>query len=228
VCNEYAAGADEQARNVTQHQAMRITTLDPRYAATAGTITSDLLGFGLPGYTTLDGDLEDVRDPSRYFIVYETGDNRTSADGEPEPLDLYYSRAVNFGDQYEVWFESEYDAIDDSELGCYPSNPHDDIDPDTGVPEELIDSGFCNEFDQLEQGTPGLEASEASLAANPGGQFLYAAWAEIGHDPNTGEEVSDAMVRRVWWIDTYVSEFYGWEFGKGPSTEQLRIERQAK
>ena len=41
--------------------------------------------------------------PSRYFIVYETGDNTTTAEGEPEPLDLFYSRAVNFGDDYQVW-----------------------------------------------------------------------------------------------------------------------------
>jgi len=150
-----------------------------------------------------------VRNPSRFFVVYETGDNTTTSEGEPEPLDLFYSRAVNFGDDYQVWAEETDLSV------CYPSDPHDDTDPDTGVPAELIGSGFCNEFDQMEQGTPGLEASEASLTANPGGQFLYGAWAQLYHDPDTGEIESDAMARRVWWLDGYISEIYGWDFGQG-------------
>lgn len=210
VCNSYAAGAAEQARNVTQHQAMRITTLDPRFAITGSPqgVSNTLDPFGT-GYVNPYG--EDVRDPSRYFIVYETGDNTTAAEGEPEPLDLFYSRAINFGDDYVVWWEPTSTVG-----GCYPSDPHGDTDPDTGVPTELIGSGFCNEFDQLEQGTPGLEASEASLTANPGGQFLYGAWAQIQHDVDTGEAVeSDAMARRVWWIDNYISETWAWVFGQG-------------
>ncbi len=200
VCYSYEAGGAEQARNVTQHASMRTTTLDPRYAPTAASITSDLFGYGIPGYDS-GGDSEDVRDPSRYFIVYETGDNTTTEFGEPEPLDLFYSRAVNFGDDYQVWAEETDLSV------CYPSDPHDD----DKVAAELIGSGFCNEFDQLEQGTPGLEASEASLAANPGGEFMYAAWAEMAHD--TGE--SDARVRRVWWIDDFIGSD-AWVFGQGP------------
>ncbi|MBN2045951.1 MAG: hypothetical protein JW757_13095 [Anaerolineales bacterium] len=193
VCNSYEAGAAEQARNVTQLKSMRFTTLDPRYAPTAGSITADPFGTG---YAFTE---EDVRDPSRYFIVYETGDNTTTAFGEPEPLDLFYSRAVMFGDHYQVWAEE-----DDTSF-CYPSEPF-----DQDVPAELIGSGFCNEFDQMEQGMPGLEASEASLTGNPGGEFLYGAWSQLYHE--TGQ--SDAMVRRVWWID----DFFGldaWVFGQG-------------
>lgn len=217
-CNAYEAGAAEQARNVTQHQSMRITTLDPRFATTGSpygvSITADPFGVGVPGYTS-GGDSEDVRDPSRYFVVYETGDNTTTEFGEPEPLDLFYSRAVMFGDHYQVWAEETDLSV------CYPSDPHEDTDPDTGVPTELVGSGFCNEFDQLEQGTPGLEASEASLQANPGGEFLYAAWAQLGHD-DAGEAVeSDAMVRRVWWIDDYISDTLAWDFGQG-QTDLLR------
>jgi len=209
VCNEYAAGAAEQARNVTQLQAMRITTLDPRYALTGSpqgvSNTLDIFGKGINPYG------EDIRDPSRFFVVYETGDNTTTAVGEPEPLDLHYSRAINFGDDYAVWWEES-----STQGGCYPSDPHEDIDPETGVPAEHIGSGFCNEFDQVDQGTPGLEASEASLTANPGGQFLYAAWAQLEHDVDTGELVdSDAMARRLWWIDGYISLEYGWDFGQG-------------
>jgi len=229
VCVSYDAGAAEQARNVTQHQSMRITTLDPRYAPTAGTITSDLLGWAPPDYTTDTGAHEDERDPSRFFIVFETGDNTTSAEGEPEPMDLFYSRAVLFGDHYQVWAEEdEIGSAPDTETICYPSNPHGDTDPVTGVPAELIGSGFCNEFDQMEQGIPGLEASEASVTANPGGQFLYATWAEMLHN-DAGEMVeSDAMVRRVWWIDDYVSDTYGWDFGQGPQDNTVSPARQPK
>ena len=212
ACNSYAAGAAEQARNVTQHKSMRITTLDPRFTMTGGPygygITADPFGFGVPNYAAGDGESEDVRDPSRFFVAYETGDNTTAEFGEPEPLDLFYSRGVNFGDDYEVWAETE---AGDVSL-CYPNDPHGVVD----VPEELVGSGFCNEFDQLEQGSPGLEASEASLAANPGGEFLYGTWAELAYAD--GELVgSDARARRVWWIDGYVSDTYGWLFGQGPS-----------
>jgi len=192
VCNAYAAGAAEQARNVTQIKSMKTTTLDPRYTPTAATIVWD----GVTGIQSdwLNG--EDERDPSRYNIVYETGDNTTTAEGEPEPEDLFYSRAVMFGDHYQVWAEETDLSV------CYPSDPH-----GTEVAEELVGSGFCNEFDQLDQGTPGLSASEASLEANPGGEFMYGVWAQWQHDDATGEITeSDAMARRVWWIDNFIPD----------------------
>lgn len=203
VCNAYAAGAAEQARNVTQIKSMRTTTLDPRFAITGSpqgvSITADPFGTGHV-FTA-----EDVRDPSRYFIVYETGDNTTTAEGEPEPDDLFYSRAVMFGEHYQVWAEETDLSL------CYPSNPHDNV-----VPVELVGSGFCNEFDQLDQGLQGMQASEASLAANPGGQFLYGVWAQWAHDELTGElSESDAMARRVWWIDGWYSSTDAWVFGQG-------------
>jgi hypothetical protein len=196
ACWSYAAGAPEQARNVTQLKSMRFTTLDPRFAPTAASIVDV---NGMP--------LEDVRNPSRYFIVYETGDNSTVEVGEAEPLNLYYSRAIQFGDHYQVWAEeAEATSI------CYPSDPHDD----TSVPTELIGSGFCNEWDDLE-GRRDTQASEASIEANPGGEFLYGVWAQWEHDETTGELLdSDAMFRRVWYIDGYVSDTYGWSIvGQG-------------
>jgi hypothetical protein len=196
VCNEYGAGANEQPRNVTQLKSMRFTTLDPRYAPTAGTITYD-------GVTGVESDWlngEDERDPSRFFIVYETGDNTTTADGEPEPLDLFYSRAVMFGDHYQVWAEETDLSV------CYPSDPH-----DTDVAEELVGSGFCNEFDQVDRGRPGLEGSEASLEANPGGEFLYPTWSQIDLDEDSAFfEVSNPETRRIWWIDDYISATNAW------------------
>ncbi|MEJ2522386.1 MAG: hypothetical protein P8080_05830, partial [Gammaproteobacteria bacterium] len=183
-------------RNVTQLKSMRFTTLDPRYAPTAASIV-DETGFS---YDVL----EDIRDPSRYAIVFETGDNTTTEFGEAEPLDLYYGRAVMFGDHYQVWAEEDDLSV------CYPSDPHDNV-----VPEEQIGSGFCNEFDQMEQGTPGLDASEASLEANPGGEFIYGAWSQLQIDEGTHEPVdSDAMVRRIHYIDDYIPSD-AWTFGQG-------------
>ena len=214
VCFSYAAakaGTAEQARNVTQHKSMRTTTLDPRYAMTGApqgvSVTSDLFGYGLLEWETAFGDNEDVRDPSRYFVVYETGDNTTTALGEPEPLDLFYSRAVNFGDDYVVWDE----LAEEGDLSeCYPSNAHEDADVVGTIVEN---SGFCNEFDKMESGTPGLEASEASLTANPGGQFLYAVWAQA--QITEGELIeSDAKERRVWWVDDFFP-IDAWIFGQG-------------
>ncbi len=192
VCNSYDAGAAEQPRNVSQLKSMKFTVLDPRYAPTSATI--DWLGQTE----------EDIHDPSRFFIVYETGDNTTTEFGEAEPLDLFYSRAVMFGDNYQVWAEEDDLSV------CYPNDPH-----DQDIPEELIGSGFCNEFDQMEQGKPGLEASESSLKANPGGQFLYGAWSQLQIEDHEATE-SDAMVRRIWWIDDYISETWAWIFGQGP------------
>jgi hypothetical protein len=192
VCNEYGAGAAEQARNVTQHKSMATTTLDPRYTPTAASIVFD----GVTGIASdwLNG--EDENNPSRYSVVYETGDNTTTDVGEPEPLDLFYGRAVMFGDNYQVWAEETDLSV------CFPSDPH-----DTDVPEELIGSGFCNEFDQVDQGTPGIEGSEASLEANPGGEFMYPVWAQFDH----GDVESDPMSRRLWWIDDYISDSEAWK-----------------
>ena len=184
VCNRYNAGAPEQARNVTQLKSMKFTTLDPRWAPEKPRSIVDPLGY--PD--------EDTRDPSRYFVVYETGDNTTTEFGEAEPLNLYYGRAIDFGDHYQVWAE------EDGLTECFPSNPQDNLD----IAEEIIGSGFCNEFDELE-GKKDSESSEASLEQSPGGQFLYGAWSQIDFDLDTGEELeSNAMFRRVWYIDGYI------------------------
>jgi hypothetical protein len=216
VCNDYDAGAPEQARNVTQHKSMSITTLDPRYAITGSptgtSITADPFGTGYTG--NLD---DDTREPSRFFIVYETGDNTTAAEGEPEPLDLFYSRAINWGDQYVVWAEEG-----DLER-CYPSDPHDDLD----VPVELLGTGFCNEFDQMERGRKGIEASEASLVGSPGGQFLYGVWAELEFDDLGNLIGSDAQARRVWWIDDFIP-LNAWIFGQGDGQTATSVKKTKK
>ncbi|MBP6733402.1 MAG: hypothetical protein KAX51_01530 [Chromatiaceae bacterium] len=210
ICTTYDAGVAEQSRNVSQLQSMKYTILDPRY-----TPTGTNLGVGMPDATPawatgLDWLLftpvepTDIRNPSRFFVVYETGDNTTTAVGEAEPLDLFYGRAEVFGDHYTVWAEVDTDGTIDE---CYPNNPHEIPDLDWAV-------GFCNEFDDLE-GKQDSESGEASLTASAYGDFLYAVWAQenFAEDPETGEHEfvdSDAMFRRVWYLDDYVSDTEGW------------------
>ena len=136
-------------------------------------------------------------------MVFETGDNTTVEVGEAEPLDLFYSRAESFGDNYVVWTETDtgHDP-DPGETGsvCYPSVAYEDAKVVGTVVES---SGFCNEFDRMNAGGD-THSSEANLEANPDGSKLYGVWTQWVMD---GEEVSDseAVMRRLWWIDEYRS-----------------------
>jgi hypothetical protein len=225
VCYEFAAGGAEHARNVTQHRSMNITTLDPRYSISGSplglSITDTCLDglfpdiesapdLELAGWGCDDGSLEndaiadsDLRDPSRYFIVYETGDNNTVQEGEAEPLDLFYSRAEGFGDDYVVWTET--DTLEANPEDCYPNVSY----GVTNVEGTILEgSGFCNEFDNLN--TAGdTHSSEADLEGNPNASKMYGAWAQwvFAEDGNYDSDIveSDAMARRVWWIDDWVS-----------------------
>jgi len=191
ACYQYDAGRVEQARNVSQLPSMRFTILDPRYASTAAA-SSDM----------------EWRDPSRYFIVYESGDNSTTAVGEAEPLDLHYSRALGFGDHYTVAYEPSGDTLLTVEAmqqsNCYPNRQpatYLTTPPETGsatVIDTLVGSGFCNEFDDLE-GKRDTASSEASLQADSGGMLLYSVWAQEQHHKNGRLIASDAMFRRVFY-----------------------------
>ena len=220
VCYHYDQGGAEQARNVTQHKRMRVTTLDPRYAPTPATIEEGCVDATDPTVDTavmtcddLSTEYDsDLRDVSRYFMVFETGDNSTVEVGEAEPLDLFYARAESFGDDYVVWAETDSASADPSL--CYPSNPHGD---DKVIGTAVEGSGFCNEFDRLNAGGD-THASEASLKTNPDGSKLYGVWAQWVFD-ELGEEIaeSEAMARRVWWIDDYISADNSWTL---PGTNQ--------
>ncbi len=199
---DYAPGEFEQARNLSLLHGNKVTILDPRYSppgglkqySTIGTnwLTANEISFeGLP---YID---DEAIDPSKYYMVYETGDNTTVDVGEAVPLDLYYSRATVFGDVYEY-----YDYINDTE-DCNP-------DPDTGE----IDWTACVEprWPWLENATEDL-SGEASVILNPGGTFAYNVWNQwreeikltvdeygIVHE----EEIiydSDMWFRRLLWID---------------------------
>ena len=150
VCVDYSAGDFEQARNVSQLLGSQVTVLDPRYSPTTRSITEASVtteslpeGFTAPLYE------DDVRDPSRFFMVYETGLTSAYDAGEATPLDLFYSRAIDWGDDYLVW----QDEADTS--ACLPSAENTDL------------VGFCNEFDALE-GSKFSESGEAAVTCSPG------------------------------------------------------------
>ena len=195
VCVTYDAGEFEQARNVSQLLGNKVTVLDPRYSPTTRSITQAWVttsslpeGFFAPLY------VDDVRDPSRFFMIYETGHSSAYDAGEAEPLDLFYSRAVNWGDDYLVW----QDEADSS--ACLPSAENTELD------------GFCNEFEAIE-GSQWSESGEASVTCSPGGQFFYATWNQWDFDRDGNEIGADAWFRRVLLLDDYIPPLDG---GTGP------------
>lgn len=186
VCTTYSAGQFEQARNLSQLVGTQTTILDPRYSPTTRSITAASVstaslpvGFTAPLYA------DDTRDPSRFFMVYETGDNTTVAVGEAEPLDLFYSRGINWGDHYLVWQDQPDTSV------CLPSATNTEL------------TGFCNEFDALE-GSKLSESGEASVISSPGGQFFYSVWNQWDFDRRGNEIGSDVWFRRVLFLDDYV------------------------
>jgi hypothetical protein len=177
----YAAGDFEQARNVSQLIGNKITILDPRYSPTGGmklypTIRTDWLtdnGFSFEGLPYED---DAVRAPDKFFMIYETGDNTTVAEGEAVPLDLFYSRATVYGDVWELdpdWY-----------------------DPETGEIEDYRWPWVENKADIL--------SGEAGMLANPGGTFMYAVWNQWKEDilPDGHEHIyeSDIIFRRFLYL----------------------------
>jgi hypothetical protein len=147
----YAAGEFEQGRNVSLLTGNKVTILDPRYSPSGGmklynTIRTDWLTANSISFEGLPYDDDAVRDGSKYFMVYETGDNTTVAEGEAVPLDLFYSRATVYGD---VWEVMDYTTdTDDLLLDRWPwiENKH-----------EIL-------------------SGEAGMVANPGCTFMYIVW----------------------------------------------------
>ena len=182
---------------------MKVTTLDPRCTPTVASMTeSDLDGYAGEWASFEPIDPSDMRNPSRYFIVFETGDNTTTAVGEAEPLNLDYGRAEMFGDRFTVWAETDTSTADLS--SCYPNDAHGTTDAAWAV-----GTGFCNEFDTLE-GFPDSLSEEASITSSAYGDFLYGVWGQfnVEENPETDELEfvdGDSMFRRVWYLDNYIS-----------------------
>lgn len=122
-------------------------------------------------------------------MVYETGDNSSVQAGESEPLDLFYSRAENFGDDYVVWTET-----DTSSAGakvCYPTDPHlnDDV---SDVVVGSLNAGQTH-------------SSEADLEGSQDRSKLHATWTQwVFEDDSEELAESEAMNRRVWWLDNFI------------------------
>jgi hypothetical protein len=183
---EYEAGAFEQARNLSLLHGNKITILDPRYSPPGGlkqypTIrtdwleaNADLLNFTSEDVLPYEDDA--AIDPSKFYMVYETGDNTTVAVGEAIPLNLYYSRATVFGDIYE-WFD-------------YVNDENDDL---------LVEP----RWPWLENAADDL-SGEASVVMNPGGTFVYNVWNQWREDilPDGHEHIydSDIIFRRLMWL----------------------------
>ncbi|MFP3938702.1 MAG: hypothetical protein ACOC7L_01615 [Acidobacteriota bacterium] len=176
VTRTLSAGEFEPARDVSQLTSNKETVLDPRYSPTnIGTQTSVeriLLPDGTYQYVAGGLYPDDVRDPSKLFAVFETGDATTVLlGGEADPLDLFGSRATVYGD---FW-----DTEDVFAQG-------------KGLWEERWD-WLENKKDVL--------SGEASIAGSPGGAYLWAVWNEwMEHDGGHVYE-SDPMFRRLWWDD---------------------------
>jgi len=200
VETSYGAGEFEQARNVSQLAGTRITVLDPRYSPSGGMLKRDYTSLLCPGDDGTGNTVwtncgytealypEDVRDPSAFFATFETGDNSVvTEETGTVPMDMYYSRASNFGDD---WDEQDACATDLDDP-WYPSA-----------------SVVCEEgdvelrWDWLENG-PDL-ATEASVYGNPNGDRFYAVWNQelpIGIDAY-GEEIytdMDSEFRRIFY-----------------------------
>jgi hypothetical protein len=200
----YGAGEPEQAHNLSLLTGNKVTILDPRYSPPGGlkqyaTIRTDwvtnpdnaalISPSGFAGDPSILPYTDDATiDPSKYFLVYETGDNTTVDVGEAIPLDLYYSRATDFGDTLE-WF----DYANDPEDNCVPGD------------DGTIDWAVC-----LEPRWPWLEnkaedlSGEASVVLNPGGTFAYNVWNQWREEilPDGEEFVfdSDMIFRRLLYL----------------------------
>ncbi len=171
------AGEFEPARNVSQITTNKETVLDPRYSPTNIGTQSSVERILLPDGTfqTVTGGLypDDLRDPSKFFAVFETGDATTVEEGgEADPLDLFASRATEYGD---TW-----DTVDAFAQG-------------RGEWEERWD-WLENKKDVL--------SGEASIAASPSGAYLWAVWNQWMETDDGHVYESDPMFRRLWWDDT--------------------------
>jgi hypothetical protein len=213
VCFTYAAGEFEQARNLSQLTGIHYTVLDPRFASSDPSFLGDIV---LRTDNTVDGVMvageplypdDDLVNPSRFFATFEEGDTSEIAEGgEGVPMDMYYARAINFGDLYEVGDTLLEDLGGDAD----GDGSNADI-----VPYFADNEWQFEIFDQLE--CTESHAAEASLKASPGGTFFYATWNQWKETDDGTVYDSDAIVRRSMELD-------GDETGEfAPSGESLAL-----
>jgi hypothetical protein len=176
ACFTYGAGEFEQARNLSQLIGTHDTVLDPRFTGTDPSFLGDITKMMVDGVLVDMGTVlypDDVVDPSKFFATFEEGDTADIADGgEGMPMDMFYARATNFGD--------DYDLADENGDGVA------DVDPTDGEFEI---------FDKLEWHE--AHAAEAALRSNPGATLFYAIWNEWMETEDGDIYDSDAIVRRT-------------------------------
>ncbi|MGC9332569.1 MAG: choice-of-anchor O protein, partial [Anaerolineae bacterium] len=167
VCTFYAAGAFEQARNLSQLPNAKSSVIEPRIVKAPGTIKNpDGTATGYP---------EDINTFGMYYVSYGTATNDKKVFDEeigkwvkPEaaPMDLFYSFSQDLGETHEL---VEWNVNPDSE-GNYAG-------------ETVL------RWDFLAKGDP--EQGEAQLRMTPDGSRFYAVWVQ------EGEEGSDIWFRRI-------------------------------
>lgn len=153
VCNTYAAGAFEQARNLSQLPNAKTSVIEPRIVATPGTIKNPVtkLWTGVP---------EDKQNQNVFYVAYGTSTNPTKdpLTGEQEdavPMDLSYSFSQDKGETY---IEDEWVVNPDSD-GNYAG-------------ETVTSWGWLAKGD--------AEQGEVQLRMTPDGSRFYSCWLDEG------------------------------------------------
>jgi len=120
---------------------------------------------------------DDIRDPSKFFAVYESGDSSPMREGyEADAENLFYSRATQWGDVWEeiVWYPSE-------------NNPN----------EDAVEYPYWDWLENAQEDKSG----EAAIAGSPGGQFMYSTWNQWAiYEGDEHEHEFDAIFRRSYWL----------------------------
>ena len=201
----YAEGDFEKMRNVSNIITSQGTIIDPRYSPTNMRRQTDILRRLTTEYTyepltgifsmdtlSVDKGLEDarnddLRDPSKFFAVYESGDTAPVASGlEAAAENLYYSRATNWGDDYEevLW-----------------------------GPSQSGDTWYA--WDWLENQADD-KSGEAAIAASPSGQFMWAVWNQWKEEGEEHVYDTDAIFRRIYWLPDELRQYVTVEIVEEP------------
>ena len=155
VCTTYAAGAFEEARNVSQLPNSKESVIEPRIVGAPGTIKVDGAWTGIA---------EDKQNPNVFYVSYGTATNPPKvvgdSDEEPEyaaPMNLYYSFSQDRGESY---WENTWVVNPDSEGN------------NAGL--EVTGWGWLAKGDS--------EQGEAQLRMTPDGSRFYATWLQDAED----------------------------------------------
>jgi len=154
----YEAGVFEPMRNLSHLSNSKTSVIEPRLVGGQGTIVGSLYP-------------EDVRNANVFWVTYGTSTNPAKGSTElKEPLDLYYSYTLDFGDTY-------YDITKTTNPESKGNHPGE---------EKTV-------WDWLAKDTGQKVAAQAEcqIRMSADGSIFYAVWNE------TGDNGSDVMFRRI-------------------------------